>query len=261
MFLQRTISSMVFAPLVGFAVYLGDGYFAALLAVISLAAAVEYRRLMSQAGVSIPAPFVVITAAVGLSGYWGGPAHLLIALIFGAMVLLVLALFSTDVPAALYGLSGELYLGGFLGALGLLRMGQDGRSWALMVLLVTWATDVGAYLGGSALGKHKMAPDISPSKSWEGAICGVLAASATGGALSGFLGFPKLFALVVGLLLGILAEAGDLMESLLKRFCKAKDSGKVIPGHGGVLDRFDSLLFTGAGGLLFRFLSGMLSSL
>lgn len=261
MFLQRTISSMFFAPLVGYAIYLGDGYFAALLAVVSLSAAIEYRRLLNQAGVSVPELFCAITAVVGLSGYWGQPEYLFVALMAGAMALLMVALFTRDVPATLCSLSGEIYLGGFLGALGLLRMGQDGRSWALLVLLVTWATDVGAYLGGSVFGRHKMAPDISPSKSWEGAICGVLAASATGGALSGLLGFPQHFALVIGLVLGVLAEAGDLMESLLKRFCKAKDSGKVIPGHGGVLDRFDSLLFTGAGGLLIRFFCNLLSSL
>ncbi len=261
MFAQRTVSSMVFAPLVGFSVYLGGPYFAALLLVTSFLAALEYRKLLSQAGVYVPAAFVVITSLVSLSGCWGEPDHLLMALVLGTLVLLTLSLLKCNVVTAAYCLAGAVYIGGLLGALGLLRMGQNGRNWALLVLLVTWATDVGAYLGGSAMGKHKLAPEISPSKSWEGAVCGALAAAVAGGILSSYLGFTVPFALGAGLLLGVLGELGDLTESLLKRFCRAKDSGKVIPGHGGVLDRFDSLLFTGAGGLLIRFLSGMLSSL
>lgn len=261
MFLQRTISSMVFAPLVGFAVYFGGKYFAALLLAVSFLGALEYRRLLHQAGVTIPASFPVVISLVALLGHTGQPALLLMGLLIGALFFLVLSLFKGGVVEALYGLSGQMYLGGLLGALGLLRSGKGGREWALLVLLVTWATDVGAYLGGSAFGKHKLAPKISPSKSWEGAICGVMAAGAAGGILSTYLGFSVPFAVGSGLILGVLAESGDLAESLLKRFCNAKDSGNLIPGHGGVLDRFDSLLFTGAGGLLIRLFSSILPSL
>ena len=140
----------------------------------------------------------------------------------------------------------------------MLRSGAGGREWSLFVLLVTWVTDVGAYIGGTKFGKHRLAPKISPGKSWEGALCGALAAAVTGGAMARALGLPVTFAVVGGGFLGILAELGDLLESSLKRFGSVKDSGRVMPGHGGVLDRFDSLLFTGAGGLLLRALHALL---
>jgi len=112
--------------------------------------------------------------------------------------------------------------------------------------LLTWATDTGAYLCGVAFGRHKLIPRISPNKTVEGAVGGLLAAGLCGWlcarGLTPFL--TPLAATVVGLIIGVVAQLGDLVESMIKRDAGIKDTAELIPGHGGVLDRFDSLLFT-----------------
>lgn len=123
---------------------------------------------------------------------------------------------------------------------------EPGAAWIVFVLAVTFLSDTGAYFTGRAFGRHKMAPYISPKKSWEGAAGGLLASMLTGMALVPLLGLP--IGLLGGALLGAIGSAagqiGDLAESLIKRQVDIKDSGHIIPGHGGILDRIDSLLFT-----------------
>ncbi|MGI6643761.1 MAG: phosphatidate cytidylyltransferase [Bacillota bacterium] len=249
---ERLLSSLVFAPLVGLAFYYGGSWFAATLSIAALIAAREYRRLMVNLGIDVGLVYVIVSVVVVMAGLLSDGVFFVPVLATGSLILLGAALFQSDAVVALYGLAGYMYIGGLFGAIALLRTGPNGRSWALLALFVTWATDVGAYVGGSALGKRKLFPKVSPSKSVEGAVCGVICAAVVSGALAELLGFPFTFAVIAGLFLSMLAEMGDLVESLLKRFCKAKDSGALIPGHGGILDRFDSLLFTGAGTLLLR---------
>ena len=254
---QRVLSSFVFVPIVFGAFYLGGPYFSALLLALSLLGAHEYRKMMLMGGIDLHVSFVPICAVVALVGYYRPPLFAA-ALSAGAVTVLSIALVrSGSAPSAMYSLSGEMYIGGLLGSLSILRAGPDGRAWALFTLLVTWATDVGAYFGGSVFGKHKIAPAVSPGKSWEGAASGVAAAALAGAVLARFTPFAPGFGALGGAGLGVLAEFGDLVESSLKRFAKVKDSGQLIPGHGGVLDRFDSLLFAGVGGLLIRTLHRM----
>jgi phosphatidate cytidylyltransferase len=112
--------------------------------------------------------------------------------------------------------------------------------------LVTWATDTGAYLFGVALGRHKLMPRISPRKTVEGAVGGLIAAGLVGWlctrGITPFL--TPLAGAVTGVVAGVMGQLGDLVESMIKRDVGIKDSAELIPGHGGVLDRFDSLLFT-----------------
>ncbi len=125
-----------------------------------------------------------------------------------------------------------------------------GRNWTLFALLTTFATDTGAYLTGRAVGRHSLAPGISPNKTWEGAIGGFAAAIAAALLLDQFFNLglareswnwqPPL----IGATVGIVAQAGDLLESRLKRLSRIKDAGSLLPGHGGLLDRLDSLLLT-----------------
>ena len=121
-----------------------------------------------------------------------------------------------------------------------------GAAWIVFVLAVTFLSDTGAYFTGRAIGRHRMAPYISPKKSWEGAAGGILLATLGGVGFTVLLGLP--ISLWVGGLLGavgsVAGQAGDLAESLIKRQVDIKDSGRIIPGHGGLLDRVDSLLFT-----------------
>jgi phosphatidate cytidylyltransferase len=111
---------------------------------------------------------------------------------------------------------------------------------------VTWATDTGAYLTGVAIGRHKLFPQVSPKKTREGALGGLLAGAFAGWLCAqGFASFlTPLAGTVLGFTGGIVGQLGDLVESLLKRDVGIKDSAELLPGHGGVLDRFDSLLFT-----------------
>lgn len=114
----------------------------------------------------------------------------------------------------------------------------------LGAIFLIWANDTFAYLGGSFFGKHKMIPRVSPGKTWEGTIIGVLVAFALSFSFKFFLNtsHPNLWP-VLGLCIPVLATLGDLVESLLKRKAGVKDSGNLMPGHGGALDRFDSLIF------------------
>jgi phosphatidate cytidylyltransferase len=142
-------------------------------------------------------------------------------------------------------LFGFIYIPLLLGHLVLLRALPFGREWIYLVLLIVMASDTGAYFSGITLGRHKLYPAISPNKSIEGSIGGLL-----GGLAAAFIAsytfFPKLDSvdcLALGLGLGAMSQLGDLFESMVKRACGVKDSGTVIPGHGGILDRLDSLLF------------------
>ena len=142
-------------------------------------------------------------------------------------------------------LLAPLYTGMTLSALVQLRALVSGPWWIILALAVTWMNDTGGYFAGRAFGKHKLYPRISPSKTWEGAIGG--AAASTAGALIIKFCFlttiPLWGAALIGLGGSIIGPLGDLSESMLKRAFGAKDSGAMLPGHGGLLDRIDALLF------------------
>ncbi|MDZ4185818.1 MAG: phosphatidate cytidylyltransferase [Desulfuromonadales bacterium] len=142
-------------------------------------------------------------------------------------------------------LLGFLYLPLLLGHLVLLRSLPQGREWIFTVFLIVMLSDTIAYFVGTAIGKHRLYPAISPKKSVEGAIGGLLG-GVFGACLAGLLWFPTLSWIVcagIGLALGASGQIGDLFESMLKRSYGVKDSGRIIPGHGGLLDRLDSLIF------------------
>jgi len=142
--------------------------------------------------------------------------------------------------------AGAIYIGWLAAHLVFLRALPRGMEWTVMTLIGTWSTDSGAYLAGRRWGNRRLAPEISPKKTWEGALGGVTAC-VTATALLGvyWLGVSPLAAAVLGLSVAIAAILGDLIESWVKRQLGAKDSGITIPGHGGMLDRIDSLLLTG----------------
>ena len=145
-----------------------------------------------------------------------------------------------------------LYLGGLGWFLLALRVKHGDRfngstMVVLMILLVVKFTDIGAFFGGRALGRHKLIPWLSPGKTWEGLVCGMLTAGVVGMICSRFIGRPKYEllwweGLVFGIVIGGIGQAGDLLESMMKRDAEVKDSGKLIPGFGGVLDVIDSPL-------------------
>ena len=143
-------------------------------------------------------------------------------------------------------LVGVVYIAGLLGHLILLRALPDGPDLVLFVLAVTWLTDSAAYFGGRAWGRHALAPRVSPNKTIEGALSGFGGALAAAW-LGGLLWLPGLAVsdiVTLALLLGGVGQIGDLAESKIKRLAGVKDSGGWIPGHGGLLDKIDSLVFT-----------------
>ena len=149
-------------------------------------------------------------------------------------------------------LFGVIYLGFTLSFCVMLRALPNGLLWICLGLAVIWLGDTGAYLGGRAFGKHKLHERVSPKKTWEGAIAGLLTSIAAALAARTVYGLLDLWegpplravdAVAVGLLAGLLGQVGDLAESLLKRAVGVKDSGTLFPGHGGMLDRIDALLF------------------
>jgi phosphatidate cytidylyltransferase len=154
------------------------------------------------------------------------------------------------------GMVGALYVGGLFAFVAGLRM-QPGEmtllQWTvdrgacvvLYLMLMLWVGDSAAYFVGRAFGKHKMAPQLSLGKTWEGAIANLAGCLAVGLALSGWLGYSLWMGALFGAGVGVLGQFGDLFESALKRALGIKDFGGLLPGHGGVLDRFDSLLFAG----------------
>ena len=120
---------------------------------------------------------------------------------------------------------------------------HSGSAWLLLLLAAVWGYDSGAYLIGRWLGRHRLVERISPSKTVEGLAGGLVAATLTSGIVSVLVGLDPWHALLLGPLLGLAAQAGDLAESLVKRAAGRKESGHLVPGHGGILDRIDSFLF------------------
>jgi phosphatidate cytidylyltransferase len=143
--------------------------------------------------------------------------------------------------------AGILYIGWLLSYYVELRSLVDGRGWVFLAMLSTFASDASAYFTGRALGRNKLAPYISPKKTWEGAIGGVLGAIVASVILVILFRLPLLWwgAIIAGILISVFGQLGDLVKSLFKRNMAVKDSGKVLPGHGGLLDRMDSLAFAG----------------
>lgn len=136
---------------------------------------------------------------------------------------------------------GTVYVGLPILSLLLLRHQHEGFVWTLWALALVWATDIGAYFTGRAIGGPRLAPRLSPSKTWAGLAGGVVLAGVLGAALHGYAGLPWRMTLATPLL-AVLAQGGDLYESSLKRHAGVKDSGRLLPGHGGVLDRLDGVV-------------------
>jgi len=151
-------------------------------------------------------------------------------------------------------IAGPLYIGGAIAAIAMLHhIDERGGTWVVLAMSFAWGSDTGGYFAGKALGKHKLYELISPKKTVEGAIGGLVAVVGFGLAIR-FLwlpALPVLHAVVLALVAGAIGQAGDLCVSVIKRSTGVKDSGVLIPGHGGLLDRIDALMFTAAVTLLY----------
>jgi phosphatidate cytidylyltransferase len=247
-FVSRVVVAAALLPVVLGAVYLGGWWLTALVGIGALIALHEYTTMARGLGPLALASYVG-TALALLGAQLSGVAWML----GGAMTTLVLAFVLKAVsevraaPTAAIGSTvlGTAWIGLGLCFLVLIRHIPDhGRLALLTVLIAVWAGDTFAYFGGRLLGRHKMAPMTSPGKTWEGFVFGTAAtvfAAFVALYKQDFLSIPE--SLVLGGVLAVTAPLGDLFESLLKREAGVKDSGRLLGGHGGMLDRLDAFLF------------------
>ncbi len=269
---QRVITALFLIPLPVAAIWFGEPWFTSLVAVFGVLAAFEFYRLGRAVNFS-PATYLgliftllfIISRNPDLLSRLGtslDPALISLFILVAALVLIFIWIILRRrkdgvIASWAWSVGGIIYVGWLLGHVVALRGLADGSSWVFFILLATVASDTAAFFVGRAIGRHKLAPQISPNKTWEGAIAGVI------GAVIFSLLFPpaELFsainplyihglsygeAILLGALVSIFGQMGDLAESLLKRKTGVKDSGNLLPGHGGILDRLDSIIFAGA---------------
>ncbi len=249
----RVVSAVTLLPLVLWLLYIGGVWSAVLLAAASAACVAEYylivqKRLTVAAWAGMAAAFVLPflplkdAARTGETAFW-------VTVVF-AFFAWIYHLFTGPLAEAPTR-TAHLVNGFLYGAVGLTAMSalrllpSDGLAWVICALVITWANDTLAYFAGRFLGRHKLYPAVSPNKTWEGFFGGMVG-SVLGMFIARAFFFPVFTVwdcVLLGIAGGILGPIGDLCESMLKRAYGVKDSGFLIPGHGGVLDRIDALLF------------------
>jgi len=265
---QRVTTAAVGVPLLVFAIWFGIPWFTILIAAAALGGTYEFYRM---ANFDRREPLLYLgllwALALVLSPHYlhGSPDVLPMVITATTLISLICLLCRPSREKTFrnwaWTIAGVLYVGWMLSYwLNLRGLGDGseyGRNWVYLAMVTTFANDTGAFFIGRARGRHKLAPAISPSKTWEGAIggltCAILGAIVTAmilNLISLKLGAPFVFKywqiVLLGFLVSLFAQLGDLVESLLKRNMGVKESGNLLPGHGGILDRFDSLIFVGA---------------
>ena len=251
----RVITAVVLIPIVLGFLWLGGWWSFALAALVVARGMYELRKMTLHAGYQ---PLILISLALSLVFLIAAmlPPQRLILLEIGISAALLLTFtllfFRKQIERAVVDwaltIAFAVYLGWPMSFLLLLRGYQIGWSsglwWLLTLFGCVWGFDTGAFFTGHFLGRHKLAPMISPGKTWEGTVGGMVVSIVAALVLATVpLGVPWYLTVPLGILIGVAATLGDLAESLLKRQTHVKDSGGVLPGHGGILDRIDSLLF------------------
>ena len=268
---KRYLTGLLLMPIViGIVYYLPEKMFTYLIMGVSFLALTEYTRMFKEKKQHLFLPTLIIMMLMieSMSNMSfiddinnmslgqveiGVKATLTFMMTIVAAVVLIptLSLLGKDsleekFKSMLIYLSGFFYFGLTFGLFSLVRNHGNNYHWLMFAFAVPWMCDTAAYFGGRFLGKHKFAPKISPNKTWEGAISGVVFSTIAGILFAFFLlkSENPVYVGIVALFIGILGQTGDLVESLLKRAAGVKDSGNVFPGHGGILDRTDSLLMS-----------------
>jgi phosphatidate cytidylyltransferase len=240
--LIRILSAAVLIPVAVACVWYGGVAYTAMVALFAALMIYEWNRLVGASG-----PLFVLQAIIVLGAVLAQPVYdvdkSLAGFAVGLAVLVVVAVLRRQ--AWTWSAAGAVYVAA--PAIALLWLRHDAEAGAVLVawlFVVVWMTDVGAYVAGKSLGGPKLAPKTSPNKTWSGLIGGALAAAVAGTvliwALSGT--FSLVVVAIGGFLFAVLSQMSDLVESAVKRHFHVKDSGSIIPGHGGVLDRVDGLI-------------------
>lgn len=261
----RTLFGFLMVAIAISALVWGADYFAGLTVLVCLFAAREWHRLVrrpemrdeaEQRPIHVQTIITALAVTLGvlllLEGLALAAAGVLVA---GAVAAFVLARLRQDNP--LWHGFGVLYIGVPALALVALRaLPSQGMYIIIGLFLIVWATDTGALVFGRLIGGAKLWPAVSPGKTWAGTIGGSLTAAVVYGLYVGLLGFSVFAAMVFGLVFSVIAHGGDLFESWIKRRFGTKDSGALIPGHGGVLDRMDSTFAAGVALAILVFAAG-----
>ena len=248
----RIIMAIIFTPIFIILIKLGSWSFFLLITAISLTGLLEFYRLMGNDRINPIPPVGMVASVVLLLSIFYGHGTLWPSSIIAASILtsFLWQMGRKDASLAIANCAvtilGVLYVAGLLGYLLSLRTLENGASLVLSVWFITWIGDSGAFAIGRSWGRHKFFPRISPNKTIEGVVGGLLCSMIA--SLLTIKVFHSPFhpgeAILMGFILGSFGIMGDLSESLLKRSVELKDSGGKVPGHGGILDIFDSLLFT-----------------
>lgn len=239
---------MVGIPLLVIAVRYGGLLLLVVTALLMLLAARETKQIFSRLNLQaplylvIPGCFILLfTAYLFKEGYHGSAVIIILFACFLSVILYYPRFTPLDASVTFLSI---MYLGLFLYFF-LLSTLDNGWIWLILMLVCTWANDTAAYLVGRRWGRRRLVPAVSPGKTVEGSIGGVLGSIMAAFWVTLFYpGLPVGDMLILGALAGVAAQAGDLVESAIKRQACIKDAGSLIPGHGGILDRFDSMLFT-----------------
>ena len=256
MHLKRWITGLIALPLLLLIIYTGGVYLLLLVSVASLLALREYFLIVFGESVKITSALPLVAMLTGLAVIWcahKGQTELIIVLIAMNLVvagLVAIGQFGRDqkvLEALKNQIQGVVYIPLFLACLILIRNAENGLQWVFILLGVVFAGDTCALYAGTFWGRHKLAPTVSPGKTVEGSIGGLVGAVLVGSAIKAVF-LPEiawLTTILFCLTVGFVAQVGDLFESVLKRASGVKDSGTLLPGHGGILDRIDALLFAG----------------
>jgi phosphatidate cytidylyltransferase len=252
---KRWITGLVALPFLIYLIYAGGLAFALMIAVAALLALWEYFRIALNSEANnfrtIVTAIGYLTAILMVTAVYRYSAEMLIV-VLGANIIIsgvVFLFFFNSTPKMIESLriqiQGVLYIPLSLSILVLIRNGSEGISWIFFLLIIVFAGDTSAFYFGTYFGRHKLSPSVSPGKTVEGSIGGFLANIAVGSVFK-FLLFSHLswgICFIFFILIGAAGQVGDLFESALKRMSGVKDSGIILPGHGGMLDRIDALLF------------------
>lgn len=244
----RTLVGLLYFLLITVPTILGGIWSLSLFLLIGAVAGYEFYR-MAQRGGYAPATWLGIAWLLALILSAARPALLpqTTVLTVGLLTTFIYALFHRDKPVAmaLATITGAVYLGVMIGQMVALRMLPSGMWWIFFGFFATWVNDTMAYFVGVTVGRNRIWPRVSPKKTWEGTIGGVVGAALVG-TIAGWLSplpITVLLGTAIGVIAGILCFFGDLTISMVKRQVGVKDTGALFPGHGGMLDRIDSALF------------------
>lgn len=242
----RSLTGLIGIPLLIFVVWYGNPLLVPVVAAASTLAVWEFISLARRDNAPSPKIFALYAPLFAICAWQDASPGFEIA---GALVLPLVWLIIKRSGSAFHSWAwtslGLLYAAWLPAHAILLRNTEDGRGWLFIAVFATFAVDIAAYFGGRAFGRHKLAPAISPGKTVEGAAFGFIGGILTAWAISIPFDFlPTGEALMAGAVIGVVSQVGDLAESMIKRSVSVKDTGVIIPGHGGILDRIDSLVFS-----------------